>query len=410
MTALFRAFRHKNYRLFFAGQAVSLVGMWLHWTALSWLIFRLTGSAAAVGLVTLAMQGPGLVLGPIGGAYADRHSKRKMLMVTQLSTVLPAATLGILTVLSLVLPWHVIGLALLSGIARAFELPTRQAFIPELVGLGDLPNAIALNSALFNGARLVGPALAGLAIPRVGEGWCFLANAAAYLAVVAMLWIIRVPPARPRDPNRGSIFGDVLVGLRHVRGHPVMVALLGGLFITAMAGMPYAVLLPSFAARQLNGGPETFGYLQAAVGIGALFGALALALRTTVRGLEVWVAIAAVSLGAAILALSRATSTEVAILCLIPIGLCFMIQMATTNTLLQTIAPDHLRGRVMSLHTSLFLGLFPISGLAAGALADRFGESTVLAVSGVSVMVGGSIAGRALIRRTNHAASEHRPS
>lgn len=398
MPALLRAFRHPNYRLFFAGQAVSMLGMWLHWTAQSWLVYRLTKSAAAVGLVTLALQGPGLLLGPIGGAYADRFDKRRLLIVTQASTVLPAALLGVLTLSGRVVPWHIAGLALVSGIARAFELPTRQAFIHDLVGVADLPNAIALNSALFNGARLIGPALAGLAIPLIGEGWCFLANAAAYLTIVFTLFALRLPPARPRDRTRAGIGAEILEGLRYVRGEPTMVALLGALAVAAVAGMPYTVLLPSFAARRLGGGPETFGYLQAAVGLGAIAGALTLAARTHVRGLERWVATASLTVGALLLVLSRAQSTLGAVLVLIPIGFAFMIQLATTNTLLQTLAPDHLRGRVMSLHTSLFLGVFPLAGLGAGALADRFGEAVVMLAGGSIVILGSAYFGRSLLR------------
>lgn len=372
--------------------------MWLQLTALSWLMYRLTGAAAAVALMTFAWQGPGLVIGPIAGAFADRHDRRRILIVAQSLSVLPAVSLGILTVGKLIQPWHIVVLALVTGLIRAFEIPTRQAFIPDLVHSEDLPNAIGLNSALFNGARLVGPAIAGALIPLVGEGWCFLANGASYAVIVGALAAIRLPVLAERRVRTRSLFGEIGEGLGYVRGQPAFLSLFAGLAIAALAGMPYSVLLPSFASRALGGGPDTFSYLQAAVGLGAMAGAFTLAARAGIVGLERWLVIAGSSFGLLLLLFSRTQSVLPALALLVPLGFCFMIQLATTNTLLQTLAPQELRGRVMSLHTTLFLGLFPLSGLLWGALADRFGEAAILATGGAVVLLGSVLWGPAVLR------------
>ncbi len=395
---LLRALRHRNFRLFIGGQAVSLTGLWLQWTALSWLVFRLTESAAWVGLVTLAIQGPGLVLSPFAGVLADRHEKRRMLVVTQSSAMAPALALGLLTLSGQVLPWHILLCALVAGVARAFEIPTRQAFLPELVGLDDLANAIALNSAVFNGARLIGPAVAGLLIPWVGEGWCFLANALAYLAVVLALIAMRLAAHEPDVAGRTSVLAELRDGILYVVGEPTLLALLGCLLVTSIFGMPYGVLLPSFAERQLGGGPDTFGYLQAAVGSGALVGALLLAARRLVSGLERWVVGAGFGFGVLLVVFAQSRTLVMALPALVLLGFCFMVQLATTNTLLQTIAPEGLRGRVMAIHTTVFLGFFPIAGIAAGAVADRFGERLVLVAGGTLVAGGALFFGRYILR------------
>lgn len=395
---LFRSLRHPNYRLFFVGQAASLVGMWLQLTAQSWLIYRLTDSAAAVGLMTFAMQGPGLFLGPIAGALADRHEKRRILVIAQALAMIPALALGLLALAGVVRPWHIIALAFASGLARSFEIPTRQAFIHELVEPRDLANAIALNSALFNGARLVGPPVAGVLILLVGEAWCFLANAASYTAIVAALLALRLPQHDPKSRQGTSIFTEIREGLSYVRQRPGILSLLGIVAVGACAGMPYSVLLPSFANRMLGGGPLTYSYLLVAVAIGAVAGALTLASRSVVSGLERWAVGAGVSFGFWLMAVSTTRSVLLAIVCLIPMGFSFMIQMATTNTLLQTLAPDHLRGRIMSLHTWAFLGLFPVSSLLTGALADRYGEAAVLATGGLLVATSTVFLGRFTLR------------
>ncbi len=401
MSDLTRAFRHRNYRLFFAGHGVSLIGMWMQMVAQSWLIYRLTDSAAMVGIVAIAQQGPGLFIGPFAGALADRHSRKQILVIALSVSLVPALALGVLAGLELVAAWHVIALALFGGVARAFEMPTRQAFVPQLVERADIPNAIALNSVLFNAARLVGPALGGIVIAGWGEAWCFYANAASFGPVIAALLAIRVEkPARPA--RRGaSLWSEVMEGVRYVRGEPAVWSVLGALAAGSVAGMPYTVLLPSFAERVLQAGPETYGILTSAVGIGAIFSALALAARPSAEGLDRWVVGSGVLFGLALSAFSQTTSVVAAVALLALMGTGFMVQMAGTNTLLQLRVPDELRGRVMSLHSALFLGVFPFSGLVAGVIADRVGEAPVLGCGGLVVVVGVVCFGRVMLRPAN---------
>jgi MFS family permease len=402
---MLRAFRHRNYRLFFAGQALSLVGMWMQMVAQSWLMYRLTDSAAAVGVVAIANQGPGLFIGPIAGALADRHSRKQILIRAQSASLLPALALGVLTVTDTVLAWHVVALALWMGIARAFEIPTRQAFVPQLVERDDIPNAIALNSVLFNAARLLGPALGGILIASYGEGWCFLANAASYIPVIAALALIRIENAKPAQRGPGSLWSEIREGLRYVRGEPAIWAVLGAMAAASIGGMPYTVLLPSFAQRVLLAGPDVYGMLTSAVGAGAIVSALALAARRSAQGLERWVVGSGMLFGAALTAFSQSTNLLAAVMLLALMGAGFMVQMAGTNTLLQMRVPEHLRGRVMSLHSALFLGVFPFSGIVAGVLADRVGEAPVLGVGGVLVVCGALGFGRVMLRAGRKPAS-----
>ncbi len=393
-----RAFRHRDYRLFFGGMAVSLVGMWIQLTALGWLVFRLTDSAALVGFLTLAMQAPSLFLGPIAGAIADRHDKRLLLVAAQLTAFFPALALGLLTVTGRVEPWHILSLAFIAGLARAFEIPTRQALVPRLVAPGDVPNAIALNSALFNGARIVGPAIAGALIPLVGEGWCFLINSVCFLGVVVALLLIRPEDRRRAARAKTTLFAEIREGVAYVRRQPAMLGLLGCLTVLSAAGMPYGVLLPSFAERQLAGGAGDYALLQIAVAIGCLAAALRLAVRRGVLGLERIIVGAGIGFGVVLMLFSQASSMALAFPLLVVLGAFFMLQMASSNTLMQTLAPDELRGRVMSLHTTLFLGLFPFAGLVAGTLADRVGERPVLLGCGAIVALGAAWFGRGLRR------------
>ena len=396
MREMLRALRSRNYRLFLAGQAASLIGLWMQYTAQAWLIYRLTDSAAMVGLATFAMQGPGLVLGPFAGALADRHDKKLLLIVAQAVSVVTAAVLGLLTLNGSITAWLVILIAFVAGIARAIEVPTRQAFVPQLVEKGDLANAIALNSALFNVARLIGPGIAGLLIPWVGEEWCFLGNAFAGLAIVAALYAIHFDERHVRKVSGLSIFREIRQGLGYVRREPTVRGLLLMLFLTSMFGMPYGILLPSFARRTLGGGAETYSQLQVAIAAGALAAALVLAARTRVEGLDRWVVRAGISFGLLLVALSFTRQAWQAFVVLIPVGLCFLTQLASTNTLVQTICPAELRGRVMSLYTTIMLGVFPVAGLLAGAVADRVGEPVVFAFGGAAVVLSAAAIGPVL--------------
>lgn len=398
MPSPLRALRSRNFRLFYVGQGVSLVGMWVQMVAQSWLMYRLTDSAAAVALVTVAAQGPGLFIGPFAGALADRYPKRRMLVIAQASTAVPTFVLAGITLAGVVAAWHVVALALLAGITRAFEVPIRQAFIPSLIAREDLTNAIGLNSILFNLARLTGPAVGGAVIAFAGEGWCFLANGVSYFFVILALVAIRIEDAPRRARGDSSLLSEVRDGLLYVRSQPMLWALLAALAIASFAGMPYTVLLPSFAQRVLGAGPEVYGVLTSSVGIGAMGSAVILAVRTRPDGLERWVVGSGLAFGLALVSFSRTTSVPGAMFSLALIGASFMFMQTGINTLLQLAAPEELRGRVMSLHSALFLGILPVGGVVAGVFADRLGEGAVLACGGIIVCAGTALFGSILLR------------
>ena len=395
MPALFRALAHRNFRFFVLGQALSLTGMWIQMVAQSWLMYQMTQEAFAVAWVAIAQQGPGLLVGPFAGALADRHSRQRMLVFAHAAAIAPAVALAVLVFSGSASPLLLFALALVAGVARAFEIPTRQAFVPELVTREDIPNAIALNSIVFNVARLVGPAIGGFIIALAGEAWCFLANAVLLVPVLFSLLAIRVPVRSRLSSAKSSLLSELASAVRYVRREPILWALLGGLAAASVAGMPYTVLLPSFAARVLDAGPETYGFLTAAVGVGAILSAVLLATRKQVAGLDAWLVASGVVFAFGLFGLSRSTDLGMAVLALAVIGGGFMFLMAATNTLVQLRVPDELRGRVMSFHTALFLGLFPVGGLLAGVLADRFGEAAVMEAGsflvGLSVLAFGSI-------------------
>jgi MFS family permease len=397
---LLRALQHRNYRLYFGGQAASLIGMWMQFTAQSWLMYRLTESSAAVGILAAAQTGPGLVLGPLAGALADRHDKRRLMMASLGASMVPALVLAIITVLGWVVPWHLVALTLITGLARAFEIPTRHAFIPDLVDRDDLHNAIALNSVLFNISRLIGPVLAGVVIELWNEGWCFMVNAVSYVGILGALSALRLRAHVPQLERRTSLFAEIREGVRYIRSHPVLLALLGILGISSFAGMPYGVLLPSFARETLGGDASTYTTLSAVTAVGAIAGALLLAARAGSRGLERWVLGAALLFGLGLVVFSRTTGLLFALPIVVFVGAGSMVLMTSTNTMLMLTVPDELRGRVMSLHTALFLGILPVGGVVLGTLADRMGVAPVLAMGGATVVVGALVAGRVLLRHT----------
>ncbi len=408
---LLRALRSRNYRLFFVGQGVSLVGMWMQMTAQSWLMYRLTDSAFAVGLLGAAQTGPGLVIGPFAGALADRYDRRALLVATSAASILPALVLAVLTLADRIEPLTLAALALVSGVIRSAEMPARQALVPAIAPREHLLNAISLNSALFNAARVVGPALAGVIMAVASEGWCFLANAISFVGPVVALSALRLP-APVRRPHSGkSVLGEVLEGVRYVGGEPFVAVLLGGLALASLVGMPYTVLLPSFAREALGGASGTYSALTSAVGVGAIFSALVLAARRGVIGLERIPAVGGAVFGAGLLLVSQAPSVAIALPLMALVGAGFMAQMTTTNTLLQLAVPDRLRGRVMALHAALFLGVVPLGGVLAGRLADTLGNANVLAGCGVLLFAGALVYGRALVGRARppDAASEVPP-
>ncbi len=384
-----RAFRHRNYQLFFAGQLISLTGTWMQSVAESWLVFRLTGSAALLGVTSFATLAPIFLFATIGGIVADRVDRRRIIIVTQsVSMVLPL-TLAALTLGGHVRVWHVFVLATCLGIVNAFDIPARQSFVVEMVGREDLSNAIALNSSMVNGARVVGPAVAGLLVAAVGEGWCFLLNGISYLAVIAGLLLMSVP--RRRRPARRSAWRDTMEGFRFVVSTAPIHALLILLGVVSFAGMPYSVLMPVFAESILHGGPKGLGLLMGASGLGALGGALALVSRRGVRGLGRWVSLSSAGFGVALIGFSFSRTFWLSALLLIPVGAAMMVEMASSNTLIQAMVPDRLRGRVMAVYSMMFMGMAPFGALWAGWVADRYGAPVTVAIGGMVCVIGAGL-------------------
>lgn len=385
--ATVRALRHRNFRLFFAGQLISLIGTWMQTVAQSWLVYRLTGSSALLGSVNFAGQIPVFLFSPLGGLVADRYSRHRIVIATQAVSMLLALVLAGLTLGHRIEIWEIFLLSALLGVVNAFDIPARQSFIVEMTSREDLINAIALNSSMFNGARIVGPAVAGITVAAVGEGWCFFANGVSYIAVIVGLLMMRVAPVERRAATV-SAARHILDGFQFVARTAPIRALLLLVGLVSMAGMPFSVLMPIFADRILHAGARGLGILMGVSGAGALSGALILASRQHVRGLGRWVAIAtgAFSVMLILFAYSRWFSLSAALL--IPIGFSVMIQMGSTNTLIQSMVPDRLRGRVLAAYTMMLMGMAPIGALLAGVLAGRIGAAATVAGGGVACGLG----------------------
>jgi MFS family permease len=387
LKASLRAFRYRNYRLFFAGQLTSLVGTWMQTVAQSWLVYRLTGSATLLGLVGFASQFPIFLLSPVAGAVADMYPRRRTMIVIQSLMMLLAFPLAVLTLMHRIQVSHVIALAILLGFVNAFDIPVRQSFVAEMVGREDLINAIALNSSMMNEARIIGPAVAGILVSIVGEGWCFLLNGLSYLAVIIGLIFITAGNNRPRE-HEGSRIEAILEGFRfalHTRPVRALLLLLG---VVSLMGMPYSVLMPIFADKILNGGAKGLGLLMGSSGIGALLGAAVLAGRQGVRGLGNWVMLACAGFGTSLMLFSLSRNFWFSTLLLLPVGFSMMVQMASSNTLIQSMVPDRLRGRVMALYSMMFLGMAPFGALLAGILANIMGAPSTVALGGVVCIAG----------------------
>ena len=387
---MLHALRNRNFRVFVMGQLVSLIGTWMQSVAQSWLVYRLTGSAVLLGTVGFASQIPIFLLSPLGGVVADRHERRRVLLLTQSTMMVLAMVLAVLTLLGHIHVWHILILASMLGIANGFDIPTRQAFVVELVPRADLPNAIALNSSMFNGARVVGPAIAGIIVSAVGEGWCFLGNAVSYLAVLTSLFLLRLPK-RDFAERRPSPFEDILEGFRFVAGTRPIRSLLVLLGLVSMTGMPYATLMPVMAQDVLHSGASGLGLLMGAAGTGALAGALALAWHNSLRGLGRWVGLGAVSFGTWLILFSLSRSFWLSVALLLPAGFSLLLQMSSTNTLIQSMVPDRLRGRVMSVYAMTFMGMAPLGALLAGTAADVLGAPMAIGIGGGISIAGGLV-------------------
>jgi len=383
-----RALRHRNFQLFFSGQLISLIGTWMQTVAQSWLVYRLTHSALLLGSVGFASQIPVFLFAPLGGITADRFNRRNVVIGTQISAMVLAFILAVLTLSHAVdhRVWLIFVLAALLGVVNAFDIPGRQSFLVEMVGREDLMNAIALNSSMFNGARVIGPAIAGILLVKIGEGWCFFANAVSYIAVIIGLLLMRVQS--PVRAPMASPLEHMMDGFRFVNRTAPIRALMLLLGLVSLVGMPYVVLMPIFADQILHGGARGLGILMGATGVGALLGALTLAFREGVKGLGRWVAWCCAGFGASLMVFAISHTFWLSVILLLPVGYCMMLQMACSNTLIQVMVPDALRGRVMAVYSMMFMGMAPIGALFGGALAERLGAPVTVAIGGAASIAG----------------------
>ncbi len=383
-----RALSHRNYKLYFTGQSISLIGTWMTRIATSWLVYRLTGSALLLGLVGFAGQIPSFLLAPFAGVLIDRWNRHRLLVVTQALAMLQSAALAVLTLLGVINIWHVLALSLFQGLINAFDMPARQSFVVEMVEKReDLPNAIALNSSMVNAARLLGPSIGGVIIAAVGEGWCFTIDAVSYLAVIASLLLMHLAPKPLMKARETRLLQELRDGWSYVAGSPPIRSILLLLALVSLVGMPYTVLMPIFASTVLHGGPHTLGFLMAATGVGALCGALFLAQRRTVVGLGRVIPFMSALFGAGLIGFSLSHVLWLSLILLLFTGIGFMVQMSASNTLLQTLVSDDKRGRVMSYYTMAIMGITPFGSLLAGGLAHRLGAPHTLLIGGLGCLV-----------------------
>ncbi|PWU01860.1 MAG: MFS transporter [Terriglobia bacterium] len=383
-----RALRSRNYRLFFSGQTVSLIGTWMTRIATSWLVYRLTDSPVLLGVVSFAGQVPAFFLGPLAGVWVDRWDRHRTLIVTQVLSMMQSFLLAVLALRNVITIWEIVLLSLAQGLISAFEMPARQSFVIQMVDRReDLGNAIALNSSMVNGTRLIGPAIAGGVIAAVGEGWCFLLDGVSYIAVIGSLLAMKITVPQARAEAR-HILEELYEGWRYVIDTVPIRSILLLLALVSLVGMPYTVLMPIFASDILHGGAHTLGFLMAASGVGAFASAISLTLRKSIVGLGRMIGIAAAVFGAALIAFALSRSLWLSLL-LVPLtGFGMMQQMAASNTILQTIVADDKRGRVMSFYTMAFIGMAPFGSLLAGFVAARFGAPATLLLGGVVCLAG----------------------
>lgn len=397
-----RALKHRNFQLFFAGQLISLIGTWMQTVAESWLVYRLTGSSLLLGSVAFASQIPVFLMAPIGGTVADRFNRHRIIITTQCLSMVLALTYAGLTISDFIRAsrtWPIFVLAALLGVVNAFDIPARQAFIVEMVGREDLMNAIALNSSMFNGARVIGPSVAGIIVAKIGEGWCFFANGISYVAVIAGLLRMRVNVTA--RVVTASPLENILEGFRYVRSTRPVRALLLMLGIVSLVGMPYVVLMPVFAKQILHGGARELGILMGSTGVGALLGALTLATRTGLKGISVWINAASAGFGISLVLFCGVSYFLpqyfwLATASLVPVGFSMMVQMASSNTLIQAMVPDHLRGRVMSVYSMMFMGMAPFGAFFAGALANHLGAPLTVVIGALGCLAAATVFGMQL--------------
>jgi MFS family permease len=383
-----RALRHRNFRLYFIGQSISLIGTWMTRVATSWLVYRLTGSALLLGFVGFAGQIPTFLLAPFAGVWVDRLNRRNILLWTQALAALQSLALAALTLAKVINVREIIWLSALQGLINAFDMPGRQAFLVQMVeDKQDLGNAIALNSSMVNLARLVGPALAGLIIGAAGEGYCFTIDGVSYLAVIASLLMMKVQIAEVMRA-RASMLEQLKEGWAYVSGFPPIRTILLLFALISLMGMPFMVLMPIFASRVLHGGAHTLGFLLGASGVGALISAVSLALRKSVRGLTSMIQISAALFGFGLISFGLSRWLPLSMFLMLIVGFGMMQGLAASNTVIQTLVPEDKRGRVMSYYTMAFVGMAPFGSLLAGGLAHHLGAPHAIMITGAFCLAG----------------------
>lgn len=385
---MFRSLQYRNYRLFFTGQSISLIGTWMQRIALPWLVYHMTGSAFLLGLVGFAGQIPTFLLSPVAGVITDRFSRYKVLLITQIFSLVQAFILAILALTGVIEIWHIVLLSIIFGCINAFDVPSRHSFVIEMVEKKeDLGNAIALNSLMFNGARLIGPSIAGIMLATTGEGVCFLINAISYVFVIVSLLMMHIPKKEfPRKETK--MFNELKEGFNYTFGFAPIKHLLLLLAIINLMGASYQVLMPVLAKEVLHGGSDVYGFLMGAAGLGALLGAAYLASRESILKLGRIIPFAATVFGGGLVALAFTNYIPVTMVLMIFIGLGLMLNTASSNTILQTITNDDMRGRVMSFYAMAIMGTAPFGSLLAGSLANLLGTQYAILIGGVACIAG----------------------
>jgi MFS family permease len=406
-----RAFHHRNFRLFYAGQAISLVGTWIQQIALSWLVYRTTGSGFLLGLVTFCNQIPMLLFLPLAGLLSDRYDRRRLMLLAYLLAAIQALTLGALTLSGAIQVWHILLLGFGYGVIMAFETPARQALISQMVNSrADLPNAIALNSVLMNGGRLVGPSIAGLLLVFISEGWCFVVNAASFLAIITSVTLMRLPQ-RPTPAARGSLWHEFGVAARYAWNKRPIRLFLALVALISLTASPYTVLMPIFARDVFGGDAHTLGFLVGCAGLGAVIGTAFLTTRPNVFELSKLVPFtsAAAGIGLMLVGLSKIYWLSLAFMTLLGFGI--IVTAASVNMMLQTLVEEDKRGRIVSFYAMAFLGLAPVGGLAAGSVAGQLGAPTAALINGGICLIGALALVRGLpaARVELHDATDHAP-
>ena len=393
---ILRALRHRNYRLFFSGQGISLIGTWMQQIAMNWLVYRLTNSAFLLGVVGFSSRIPTFVFASFAGVLADRWNRHRALVVTQTLSTVQALILAALVLTGIINIWHVILLSFSLGFINAFDIPIRQSFVVDIIERReDLGNAIALNSSLVNGARLVGPSIAGMLIATLGEGICFLLNGISFVAVIVALLAMKIKPDG-RGKQNPNVLRGLQEGFSYAFGFAPIRFILLLLALVSLMGMPYMVLMPIFAGKILHGGPRAFGFLLGASGLGALMGALYLASRRSVLGLGKMIVIASGVFGIGLIAFSLSRVFWLSLLAMLLTGFGMMVQMASSNTVLQTIVEEDKRGRVMSFYTMAYMGMVPFGSLLGGGLASLIGAPGTVMLGGATCILGSFLFARKL--------------